>query len=835
MRLRINTLLLCFLAIFDSYGGTWEEWIEKDAPFFSSVVNGRELGTRSSQSLLPRAIVFPLGQDFYAAYDVDLLRIASVWKAQGVPLKNPNMSVNSYPYEFKKVGSGQRGLPEINGELWFENKACPGFSLYPGSENKGIENLTYEVFSGQPVLPKSLKGNPSVTGKLPFGYFDLNYADKTLKRYSIAFNGQLNIPKAGTYTFTIKADRESRLFVGGKNLFESNKDKNKSISIKLNKGKQPIRLEYNRTWHLQYVDVTWSGPGFKDQPLSVRRPFVDPRPNQSSSREVGKGGLEEKYGQFLGVNLKENNAIEYKIGNVTIREKLSLSKKGLTRQLTLTPHKQAVIINLMDNRKFKDKTAADLFEISSAGTILNKNDNYICRIDPSNKVHSFSILYKKPLKGNFDKPKRGKSWTEEITLKLPKADDKDAMSLEKIPLPFKNSAKRAIRGAGIDFFSDGRLALVTFDGDVWIASGLKKGSKKVTWKRFASGLHEPLGLTIRKDELFVFDRNGLWRLLDKDKNGEADYHNLFCSQIDQTAGTREFAMAVEALKDGSFVICKPGLNSGSRTAGALVRISADGKTVTEIARGFRAPFMGSDPVSGQIAVTDQQGQYVPSTPIIFPQQGAYYGHPSQKTDNDLPVSTPMTWVPHQVCASSTSVVWARSSKLGQLEGKPILLSYNKPKILQIHTDIDDIVSQGGVTELPVKIDSPILNGAINPADGLLYLTGFKIYDSSASDATFLSRVRVNPKRTLAVPKDVRVEKRGIYMSFETALDKSLALNTASYSVKRWNYKRTAAYGSGNYKLDGTPGSDTLAVSSVKISKDRKSVFIAVPNMREVMQ
>lgn len=829
------TLLLYFLVLLQAAAGTWEEWIEKDAPFFSTVVDARNVGVKSHYSLLPRALVFPLGQDVYLAYDVDLLRVAAVWQANGAPLKNPSMSVNSYPYEFRKVGSGQRTLPKVNGELWFENAAYPGFSLYPGSNDTGLENLTYKVFEGHHNLPRTLNGKPTLTGKLPFGFIDLDYAPDAADKYSIVFEGQLTVPKSGTYSFTIHSDRKSRFYIDDKQLFEGNDDKQKTVEVKLNKGKHPLKLEFCRSWKLQYIDLLWSGPDFKDRPLSVNRPLVDPRPKQENPKEVGRGGLPEEYGQFLGVNLKEGAAIEYKIDGVTIRENFNLTKNGLVRQFLLTPHKQAVNINLMDSRNFPDKTAADLFEHPDSGTIYKINEQYICRIAPSNKVQRFSILYRKAMKEDSKKPAEGRRWKEKIRVEIPKTNSNDALSVEKIPLPFENENKRAVRGAGIDFFSDGRLALVTFDGDVWIGSGLKKNSKEFLWCRFASGLHEPLGLTIRNDELFVFDRNGLWRLLDRDKDGEADYHNLYCSQIDQTAGTREFAMAVEVEKDGSFIFCQSGLNSGSRSAGALMRVSADGKTVTEIARGLRAPFMGYDPVSGQIAVTDQQGQYVPSTPIIFPQQGAYYGHPSLKADSGLPVSTPMTWVPHQVCASSSSVVWMRDSKMGQLEGQPILLSYNKPKLLQIHTDVDDIISQGGVTELPVGIDSPILNGAVNPVDGLLYLTGFKIYDSSAKDATFLSRIRVNPKKTLPVPLNVRVEKRGLLLTFADTLDRDTALKPESYTVKRWNYKRTPSYGSGNYKLDGSPGTETLNVASVELSRDRKSVFIAVPDMQEVMQ
>ena len=64
---------------------------------------------------------------------------------------------------------------------------------------------------------------------------------------------------------------------------------------------------------------------------------------------------------------------------------------------------------------------------------------------------------------------------------------------------------------------------------------------------------------------------------------------------------------------------------------------------------------------------------------------------------------------------------------------------------------------------------------------------------------------------------------------------SPALRRDSYSVRRWNYKRSSKYGSPNYKLDGSPGSEDLPVSSIKLSRDKKTVFVGIPDMREVMQ
>ena len=124
VRLLILTLLYPLTAIFaqaekkSAVAPPWNQWIEPDFPFFSAAVDAREKG--AGNNLTPRALVFPLGDDHFLAYDLDLLRVAVAWKAEEVPFENASMSVNSYPYQLKKVGGGQKALPKPNGKILFQ-------------------------------------------------------------------------------------------------------------------------------------------------------------------------------------------------------------------------------------------------------------------------------------------------------------------------------------------------------------------------------------------------------------------------------------------------------------------------------------------------------------------------------------------------------------------------------------------------------------------------------------------------------------------------------------------------------------------------------------------
>ena len=128
-----------------------------------------------------------------------------------------------------------------------------------------------------------------------------------------------------------------------------------------------------------------------------------------------------------------------------------------------------------------------------------------------------------------------------------------------------------------------------------------------------------------------------------------------------------------------------------------------------------------------------------------------------------------------------------------------------------------------------------LNGAVNPADGQLYVTGFQIWGTTAKRISGLARIRYTGKKRVLL-KELTPMEQGVLLRFNEPLDLKLATDPASYSIERWNYKRTASYGSPHLKLDGTPGQEWMVASSAYLSKDAQSVFIGIPDMKpNVMQ
>jgi mono/diheme cytochrome c family protein len=136
--------------------------------------------------------------------------------------------------------------------------------------------------------------------------------------------------------------------------------------------------------------------------------------------------------------------------------------------------------------------------------------------------------------------------------------------------------------------------------------------------------------------------------------------------------------------------------------------------------------------------------------------------------------------------------------------------------------------------LDVPFDFPLLKGEIGPKDGLLYLAGFRIWGSDAKDWAGLGRLRYTGQ-PVANPIDARSASNGLLIQFQQPLDPAFSTNLGNFTLQRWNYRRTSAYGSGHYLPEGAPGQEFVPIGLALLAKDRRSLFLYVSNMKPVMQ
>jgi glucose/arabinose dehydrogenase/cytochrome c2 len=592
-------------------------------------------------------------------------------------------------------------------------------------------------------------------------------------------------------------------------------------------------------------------PGWQ---IGDRVSFTDPREPAPSKEEVGRGPLPDTIGRFNAIRQVSNGVVlEYKVNGAMVQEHMQESHTSdawtFVREFRVAPSQRPMWL-LLGTTGADISVAAQGGGVSVQQTSFTPSDGgesvWTVRVPSHEQPLSFVAKFTRGVNAAVTPsgirldpaPRR---WLREVTTSITPSPAKDAFVVDDVGLPADNPWHRSVRPGDIQFFKDGTGALVTIDGDVWLVRGLADGSRVARWRRFASGLHEPLTLAIRDEQIYVFDRNGIWRLRDTNGDGEADVHELFSNEFAQTADTREFPSMIRLAPGGEFVIAKGGQEAATfgKHNGSVLRISADGHRATVLGYGFRQPNIGVNLRTGLVTATDQQGNYIPSTPIHIVRDAQFYGFLSDKKPREVypaPIAEPVTWIPHAASASAMSLVWLFGARLGPLNDGLVFIGFNNPELFRVMLNDRTEKPQAAVVSITRAFDFPPLHGSVNPNDGALYITGFQIlgWGTTATRLAGLGRVRYTGAPS-TVPRDIVPMEQGVLLRFDVPLDRSTATNRDNYSLATWHYNRTYQYGSPQFKADGTTGIDLLMPASAYLSNDARSVFVGVPGMSPVMQ
>ena len=422
-------------------------------------------------------------------------------------------------------------------------------------------------------------------------------------------------------------------------------------------------------------------------------------------------------------------------------------------------------------------------------------------------------------------------------------------ALEAITVPLDNPYQSWMRLGGFDFLDGGRRAVVaTWMGDVWIVDGL--GGEEIgsaTWRRFATGLYEPLGVNTRGGEIFVTSRDQITRLHDLNGDGEADRYEAFNHDAQASAHFHEFSVGLETDAEGNFYYAKgTGHDFDARVPqhGTILKVSADGASTEIVANGFRAPNGLVVNADGSVIVTDQEGHWTPENRINWVEPGTFHGYmrawrePDRDPDDFV---QPVTWIHHDVDRSPSAPVRIRSERWGELDGSLTYLSYGNGKMFSVlfdraFTGNGGPPRQAAVVELPVvAAPTGLIRGRFNPADNHLYVCGLFAWAGDRTQSGGFYRVR-RTAEPLRIPMAYETAPNGIVVRFSTELDPETAADPGNYSMRIWQYLRQASYGSDDYRVLGEGvGEDVLAIPSATLSADGRSVFVEIPDILPVQQ
>ena len=424
------------------------------------------------------------------------------------------------------------------------------------------------------------------------------------------------------------------------------------------------------------------------------------------------------------------------------------------------------------------------------------------------------------------------------TPQVPAANEADYYTVDYLQPP----PGALIEVGGLDFLPDGRLALSTRRGQVWIVENpLAADPRDAHFKLFAEGLQEGLGLRVVDGEICVLQRAELSRLRDIDKDGVCDTIETICNSWGVSGNYHEFAFGLPVDAQGNFYVSlnlgftEPKWWHGRSLApyrGWVMQISKSG-VLKPFAYGFRSPAgIGMDD-RGHLLLTDNQGDWEPVCPLYVVQANAFHGAPAslewtpqyQETHAvpsltnppDVPRVAPALWMPYGWTRSTGDMqTIPRDGKFGPFGGQLALAEMTNGLLLR--ADLEEVrgQTQGACTMLRQRVGSA-LRVRFAP-DGTLFTGLTNRGWGGLAPGSGVARVRWNGKLPFDI-EHVHLVQDGFELSLTEPLAASWTPDQASVQATQYHYDWWWEYGSPER------GTRMLSGASLTPSADRKKLTV----------
>ena len=411
---------------------------------------------------------------------------------------------------------------------------------------------------------------------------------------------------------------------------------------------------------------------------------------------------------------------------------------------------------------------------------------------------------------------------------------------------------------GLETLPDGRLGVATRRGEVWLIenpSSLNGGRPHFT--RFASGLHEALGLMYRDGSLFTAQRSELTRLRDTDGDGKADrYETVYAWPLSGNYHEYSFGPVLTPTGDMIVTLNLAWVGYGEsfvKWRGWMLKISPNGD-MTPIAAGFRSPSSFGYNLAGDLFYAENQGDWVGSGGISHVEVGDFMGNPMglkwsgepgspvKLTKGDIPdtgepkfevakrvphLKTPAVWFPHTILGISTSAILVDSTRggFGPFAGQLFVGDEGQSKIMRVYLEKVNGVYQGVVFPFREGFASGVFREVWGTDKSMFVGQTSRGWSATGKAPYGLQRLMW----TGTVPFEAhRVEARpdGFEITFTSPVDRATASDPSSYSVNSFIYKYHHIYGS------PVINQVTHEIRRVMVSPDGLSAHLVLDSLRQ---
>jgi putative heme-binding domain-containing protein len=583
------------------------------------------------------------------------------------------------------------------------------------------------------------------------------------------------------------------------------------------------------------------GPGWAN-PETGR--FDDPRPLGRDKRPYGP--LPRSWAQFRGTYAYgDQTVIAYRVGDASLLELHGIEADAKGRQVftrtleigksshdllaRIAPDSGAVAIVGDNAVSLRVQDAFHLLKIPAASTPTRIK---VLMAKGSDSLEDFAKTSPAPRPLRPLTQGGPKRWPEVLKTTVSIGKNDGPFAVDTFALPERNPWNALLRLTGFDFFPDGkRMAVCTWDGDVWAVSGIDQPEKGLTWQRIASGLFQPLGLKFRDGAIFVCCRDQIVRLHDLNDDGETDFYECFNNDHQVTEHFHEFAMGLQTDAQGNFYYAKSGRHALPALVphhGTLLKVSQDGSKTEILATGFRAANGVCLNPDGTFFVTDQEGFWTPKNRINKVEKGGFYGNMWGYTDitdsADSAMKQPLCWITNRFDRSPAELIWVPADTWGPLAGSLLNTSYGHGKIYIVPHETVKGQPQGGMCALPLPtFPTGVMRPRFHPTQGELYVCGMYAWAGNQTAPGGFYRVRYTGQPA-DLPVALKAKVGAVELTFTDPLDPASVREIKNYTIHVWGLKRSRNYGSKH--IDERE----LKVSKASLSADGKTVRLEIPEL-----
>ena len=401
--------------------------------------------------------------------------------------------------------------------------------------------------------------------------------------------------------------------------------------------------------------------------------------------------------------------------------------------------------------------------------------------------------------------------------------EKDFYALKTVAIP--DNVKLEV--GGIAVMPDGRIAASTRRGEIWIIQNAY-GNGQPHFTRFASGLHEVLGLAYRDGAFYCTQRGELTKIEDKNNDGIADSYTPI-TLFELSGNYHEYAYGPVFDKNGDMYVTLNvawvGYGDGlGKWHGWLIKVKPDG-TQEPIATGLRSPAGFNVNSNNDVFYAENQGDWVGSGRVTHLEKGDFAGNAGglnwtkepnsplkltkedlKEVDNGQPMheaakkikelKLPAVWFPHTVMGISTADIIEDQTNgaFGPFGGQYFVADQGHSKIMRMSLEKVNGKYQGacypfyegfasGLVRLRWGLDGSMFGGMTSRG-----------WASTGKAEYALQRLVWNGELPFEM-KDIHAMSDGFDVEFTAPVNSSKLKDPKNFMVNSFTYKYQHQYGS----------------------------------------